>query len=43
MGTCGRVSVRGPIIGNTAEDVLSNMQAAVLVVTPSVFASPVSQ
>ena len=43
MGTLGRVSVPGLIIGNTAEDVLREMQTAVLAVKPSGFVSPIVQ
>jgi nucleotide-binding universal stress UspA family protein len=41
MGTLGRVGAPGLIIGNTAEDVLREIQTAVLAVKPSGFVSPV--
>jgi len=41
MGTLGRVSIPGLIIGNTAEDVLREMQTAVLAVKPGGFVSPI--
>jgi nucleotide-binding universal stress UspA family protein len=43
MGTLGRTGIPGMIIGNTAEDVLSEMQTAVLAVKPGGFVSPVVQ
>ena len=43
MGTLGRAGIPGLIIGNTAEDVLSETQTAVLAVKPSGFVSPVVQ
>lgn len=42
MGTVGRTGIPGLIIGNTAEDVLSNTNASVLVVKPEGFICPVS-
>jgi nucleotide-binding universal stress UspA family protein len=43
MGTLGRTGIPGLIIGNTAEDVLSETQTAVLAVKPGGFHSPVAQ
>ena len=43
MGTLRRISIPGLTIGNTAEDVLRDMQTAILVVIPSNFASRVSK
>ena len=43
LGTLGRVGIPGLIIGNTAEDVLSETQTAVLAVKPGGFVSPLAQ
>ena len=42
MGTVGKNSVPGIIIGNTAEDVLQSTQTSVLAVKPDDFVSPVT-
>ncbi len=42
MGTVGRSGVRGMIVGNTAEKVMSNLPCSVLAVKPMGFKSPVS-
>ncbi|CAA6809129.1 MAG: Universal stress protein family 1 [uncultured Sulfurovum sp.] len=41
MGTIGRTGIPGLIIGNTAEDILNQMDCSVLAVKPSGFVSPV--
>ena len=42
MGTLGRAGIAGLFIGNTAEDVLSEAQTAVLAVKPDGFVTPVA-
>ena len=42
MGTVGRVGIPGFFIGNTAEDILEQVECSVLAVKPDGFVSPVS-
>ncbi len=42
MGTVGRVGIPGLLIGNTAEDILSQINSSVLAVKPAGFISPVT-
>lgn len=42
MGTIARTGIAGMIIGNTAENVLSQLQCSVLAIKPKAFVSPVS-
>ncbi len=41
MGSIGRTGIPGFIIGNTAEDVMQNINASILAVKPAGFVSPV--
>ena len=41
MGTVARSGIPGFIIGNTAEDVMQNIDASILAVKPEGFVSPV--
>ena len=41
MGTVGRHGLSGILIGNTAEDILSNVDCSVLALKPDGFVSPV--
>ena len=43
MGTVARVGVPGLLMGNTAEDVLNNLDCAVLALKPEGFESIVPQ
>ena len=42
MGSVGRTGIPGFIMGNTAEDILAQIESSVLVVKPAGFVSPVS-
>lgn len=42
MGTAGRAGIPGLLIGNTAEDILNQLDSSVLAVKPSGFVSPVT-
>jgi nucleotide-binding universal stress UspA family protein len=42
MGTVARSGIAGILIGNTAENVLSQLQCSVLAIKPRDFVSPVS-
>jgi nucleotide-binding universal stress UspA family protein len=42
MGSLGRTGIAGLFIGNTAEEVLNQVDCSVLTVKPEGFASPVS-
>jgi len=42
MGTVARTGIAGALIGNTAENVLSQLQCSVLAIKPKDFVSPVS-
>ena len=43
MGTVGRTGVQGFFIGNTAEEILNQVECSVLAVKPPGFESPVKQ
>ena len=42
MGTVARTGLHGVIIGNTAEDILNNVQCSVVTVKPDGFVSPIA-
>lgn len=42
MGTVARTGIKGVVIGNTAESILSQLECSVLAVKPKAFVSPIS-
>ena len=42
MGSIGRTGIPGLIIGNTAEEVMQNIDASILAIKPAGFVSPVA-